>query len=169
LNVYHRSELRKLKRLEPLLKEKGRGCVYFLFDENTKLLYVGKSRKPHSRLLSYVREKVDFEYFTFLLPPLEKMGKIESEYIKKYRPPLNNEIKITPFEKWKKIGREAKKLHKRISDFLNLIDSVPKTERREFRKVSDHFQKLRSDLEDRMFKEHPQKASTGIFFGKLDE
>lgn len=78
-----RSEMHALRRAE------GDGyppCVYFLIREQA-VIYVGQSRNFSSRIQQH-REK-SFDYALFLPVPVEDLLRVEGEFIRRLRPPLN--------------------------------------------------------------------------------
>jgi len=76
--------------------------------------------------------------------------------------------KNTEFEQWERIGGQAKKVESEISELLDEIarGDVPKSVYwDDLQKVDRHMAELRSELEERMFKEHEKTATTQVFFG----
>lgn len=65
--------------------------IYFLFDENKKLIYIGKSKDLSSRVHSSVKEK-NAKYFRIsYTKTLSDIHIFEVFYILKYKPELNTE------------------------------------------------------------------------------
>ena len=67
--------------------------LYFLYDENKKLIYIGKSKNLGSRILNSVKERQGF-YLKYKLPLTKSDTNIlELYYISKLKPVLNSESK----------------------------------------------------------------------------
>lgn len=67
--------------------------LYFLYDENKKLIYIGKSKNLGSRILNSVKERQGF-YLKYKLPQTKSDTNIlELYYISKFKPKLNSESK----------------------------------------------------------------------------
>lgn len=67
--------------------------LYFLYDENKKLIYIGKSKNLGSRILDSAKERQGF-YLKYKLPLTKSDTNIlELYYISKLKPVLNSESK----------------------------------------------------------------------------
>lgn len=67
--------------------------LYFLYDENKNLIYIGKSKNLGSRILNSVKERQGF-YLKYKLPLTKSDTNIlELYYISKLKPVLNSESK----------------------------------------------------------------------------
>lgn len=67
--------------------------LYFLYDENKNLIYIGKSKNLGSRILDSVKERQGF-YLKYKLPLTKSDTNIlELYYISKFKPKLNSESK----------------------------------------------------------------------------
>ncbi len=79
-------------------------------------------------------------------------------------------IEKTDFEKWKKIAEKVKNVRRELHELSQELDSVPKSVYSEkYHQISKHLRQIKSDLEDRMFKEHPKQADENIFYGDSKE
>jgi phage-related minor tail protein len=78
-------------------------------------------------------------------------------------------MRKTDMEQWAEIAQAVKELQEARSNLLEELThdgNVPKTVyNTQFDRVGDGASKLKSDLEDRMFKEHPDEATTDVFYG----
>lgn len=67
--------------------------LYFLYDENKSLIYIGKSKNLGSRILDSAKERQGF-YLKYKLPLTKSDTNIlELYYISKFKPKLNSESK----------------------------------------------------------------------------
>lgn len=75
----------------------------------------------------------------------------------------------TDMEQWREIADAMQTLQDAQTDLLDELargGDVPKgTYRDHYEQLSDAQSKLKSDLEDRLFEEHPDDATIGIFYG----
>lgn len=79
-------------------------------------------------------------------------------------------MQTTDMEKWKKIADEIRKVRKEMIKANDELKTIPKTVYNEdFNKALEGWNQMISNLEDRMFKEHPDKANTNIFYGKRND
>ena len=79
-----------ISTLENLLNVHG---LYFLYDENKNLIYIGKSKNLGSRILDSTKERQGF-YLKYKLPLTKSDTNIlELYYISKFKPKLNSESK----------------------------------------------------------------------------
>ena len=79
-----------ISTLENLLNVHG---LYFLYDENKNLIYIGKSKNLGSRILDSAKERQGF-YLKYKLPLTKSDTNIlELYYISKFKPKLNSESK----------------------------------------------------------------------------
>lgn len=79
-----------INTLESLTNVHG---LYFLYDENKNLIYIGKSKNLGSRILNSVKERQGF-YLKYKLPLTKSDTNIlELYYISKLKPVLNSESK----------------------------------------------------------------------------
>lgn len=79
-----------INTLESLTNVHG---LYFLYDENRNLIYIGKSKNLGSRILNSVKERQGF-YLKYKLPLTKSDTNIlELYYISKLKPVLNSESK----------------------------------------------------------------------------
>jgi hypothetical protein len=64
--------------------------VYFLFDKNDALLYIGKSKRCHQRVLTHTTEgRINFTGHTVVPIPEKYLNGIEVFLIAKFKPPVN--------------------------------------------------------------------------------
>ncbi|SEQ03097.1 hypothetical protein [Natrinema salaciae] len=79
----------------------------------------------------------------------------------------------TDMVEWEKIAEAIHQLQDARSNLLRTLTgegNVPKSVyRTQYERVEDSTSKLKSDLEDRMFEEHPDEASIDVFYGSSDE
>ena len=70
-------------------------AVYFLFNENKDLIYIGKSTKLKNRLMSHFYAiKMDISHYCFIKPsdmgwPDEAIHHMEKICINRHKPPMN--------------------------------------------------------------------------------
>lgn len=77
-----------IETLENLIYIHG---LYFLYDENKELIYIGKSKNLGSRIFQSIKVRQGF-YFKYKLPQTKSDTNIlELYYISKYKPSLNSE------------------------------------------------------------------------------
>ena len=73
-------------------------AVYFLFNENKELMYIGKSTKLKSRLKShFYASQMDISHYCFIKPsdmgwPDEAIHHMEKICINRHKPPMNKVI-----------------------------------------------------------------------------
>jgi hypothetical protein len=72
----------------------GKAGIYFLYNENKQLVYIGKSIDLSSRILSSCQQKKGACYFNYSIPPKEADIHIYEMYlIAKYKPQFNKDGK----------------------------------------------------------------------------
>lgn len=75
----------------------------------------------------------------------------------------------TDFEKWKEIAEKVKDVRRELYELSNELETIPQSVYMdEYHQVSKHLRKMKSDLEDRMFEEHPEEADEDVFYGKSE-
>jgi excinuclease UvrABC nuclease subunit len=80
------------KEQVPMLPE--RSGVYALLDENSQIIYIGKSINLNNRLYDHVIGKKDkFSFIQVMYESEEKLDELEKELTKKYKPKLNKRNK----------------------------------------------------------------------------
>lgn len=68
-------------------------CIYFLYNNERELLYIGQTNSLYKRLYTHANEK-DFSYYNFIqISNLKERLLIESLFIFKYKPLLNKQKK----------------------------------------------------------------------------
>ncbi len=68
-------------------------------------------------------------------------------------------------ENWKEIAKKIKKVQRELHDLSLKLETVPKDiYKDEYHQVSERLEELKSNLEDRMFEEFPEKAEEDIFY-----
>lgn len=75
--------------------------------------------------------------------------------------------KQATMQEWEEMGEAAKQLRNQIEEFTNLMTG--KTKASTLKKAMNlmmRLSRLRSDLENEMFQQHPDKASIEVFYGK---
>jgi len=82
----------------------------------------------------------------------------------------DSNLQTTDMQQWKKIAEAMNKLEEaQWEAFRALAGDVPKTVwQDQFSQISDAEGKLKSDLEDRMFKEHPDDSDVYTFYPRND-
>jgi len=79
----------------------------------------------------------------------------------------------TEYEQWLEIAAQVNAVQAEMRELLNQLNTdgdVPKTVYGpQNRRANDALSQLKSDLENRMFEEHPEKASTDDFYGRDSE
>lgn len=82
---------------------------------------------------------------------------------------MTQKKKTTDFEQWKEIADAINELQEAQSNLLSAMahnGNVPKSVYMDqYDRMSDAEAQLKSDLEDRMFEEHTDKADTKVFYG----
>ncbi|KXA92555.1 hypothetical protein AKJ66_03970 [candidate division MSBL1 archaeon SCGC-AAA259E22] len=63
-----------------------------------------------------------------------------------------------------------KNVRRELFELSNKLETVPKfVYNDKYHNVSKHLREMKSDLEDRMFEEHPDKADENVFYGVSKE
>lgn len=71
-------------------------CIYFLYNKEKELLYIGQTSSLHKRLYVHMREK-DFTYYNFIrIDDLNERLLIETHFISKYKPRFNKQMLAVP-------------------------------------------------------------------------
>lgn len=79
-------------------------------------------------------------------------------------------LQTTDYEEWEEIGDEVKRVSNDVTHLVTVLNSVPKSVwQDEVRKADDALSELKHILEERLFKEHPDKADTDVFYGEVDD
>jgi hypothetical protein len=61
-------------------------------------------------------------------------------------------------EEWEKIGDKVKEVEEQVHALIYVLNSIPKTVwNKDFSRIDNGFTSLKSNLEDRMFKEGPNE------------
>jgi len=85
---------------------------------------------------------------------------------------MSDRLQSTEFEQWEEIAEamdELQDAQKRLLDEIAQNGNVPKTVYSSvYSDLSEAQSQLKSDLEDRMFKEHPDRAEINVFYRSLD-
>ena len=100
--------------------------IYFLFHRN-KLVYVGSSTNCFARFASHENDKKFDEYFIIDTSKLSRkeMYELESKYISKFTPPLNNcHHKMGNWEWVRKMDRDRKERQKKLKAYVQKMDGV---------------------------------------------
>ena len=74
-----------LRQIAALPRYKKTSGVYFLFLAN-ELIYVGQSKNLHSRVADH---NIQFDEFSFVAVPTDKLDAVEAFFIDRLRPRLN--------------------------------------------------------------------------------
>lgn len=84
--------------------------VYFLFDKDKNLIYIGQSINLRSRIFSQVRHNPSVKFVSWRMThSVEELAHLESLLITKYRPVLNKDIPKLPCIYFKHKGKEKPK------------------------------------------------------------
>ena len=82
---------------------------------------------------------------------------------------MSDNLQTTDFENWEEIAdamRDVQEAHSELLSAMAHRGDVPKSVYVDlYDDLSDTQSQLKSDLEDRMFEEHPDKADTAVFYG----
>lgn len=73
----------------PIDQKRGYGCIYFIFNQNEEILYVGQSFKLYSRFASHLDTKKCRYTLRYFFVKLEVINEAEAECIIKYQPKKN--------------------------------------------------------------------------------
>jgi len=86
------SNVRNIEQLNinnlPKLSIDERGFIYFLFDEENSLVYIGKTININKRIEDHIPNK-RFSSYSFICVDIDKLDNIERKLIKTYKPVLN--------------------------------------------------------------------------------
>lgn len=80
----------------------------------------------------------------------------------------DSNLQTTEMEQWREIAEAMNRLEEaKLEAFRALAGDIPKSVwEDQYQRMSDAETKLKSDLEDRMFKEQHDEADTHIFYGR---
>lgn len=82
----------------------------------------------------------------------------------------SSNLQTTEYEDWEEIGRELKRINQQVSELSITLGDVPKSVwNDDVTQAADAISSLKDNLEERMFKEHPEKADTDVFYGPPEE
>lgn len=85
---------------------------------------------------------------------------------------MSDRLQSTEFEQWEEIAEamdELQEAQKRLLDEIAQNGNVPKTVYRSvYSDLSEAQSQLKSNLDDRMFKEHPDRAEIDVFYRSPD-
>lgn len=81
---------------------------------------------------------------------------------------MSDNLQTTDFENWEEIAdamRDVQEAHSEMLSAMTRRGEVPKSVYSDvYDDLTDAQSHLKSDLENRMFKEHPDKANTAVFY-----
>ena len=76
----------------------------------------------------------------------------------------------TEYERWREIGDKVKELDRELVKLVNELNDIPNTVWwDQHDRACDAMTQMKSDLEERMAKEHPEEWEISVFYGKEDD
>ena len=118
----------KQKELSEIKTIKEISGIYFLYDRNKELLYIGQSKNLRTRLhshfngTSHLKDKKNaIHSFSVLYAKIEELTELEKNFILKYQPKINQQF-INPSDgEYHGVWLDV--------DIANFIDRIPKGRR----------------------------------------
>jgi len=78
---------------------------------------------------------------------------------------MSGNLQSTDLDEWDEIGEEVHRVSEDVTKLISKLNSVPKTEWQDEHERADRaMNELQNVLEERMFKEHGDDASTKTFY-----